>query len=288
MYTFTANKNHPIPMRIANKTSAFIAIVLLAGLTACSSSSKTSKAAKKSHDDLLMAVAWYQNSAEMTALYYQGFNIARMRLDESLAQGWQLKPLAVVVDIDETMLDNSPFETTLINTPDSQEGWYDWTARATAKALPGALEFAQYTQSKKVELFYITNRDDRERANTLINLQREGFPFADEAHLLTKSDLSYSSGNTSSKVERRARVSEKFEIILLIGDNLNDFSGIFENRSENYGKDAVALNKELFGKRFIVLPNPMYGAWEKPLFDYQEGLDQKQKSVLLKSKLRSQ
>lgn len=267
------------------KLKMYSAIVLSALLLACSSTHKTTVATPGANDKLLMAVAWYQHSAEMEALYHQGFNIARQRLDEAVATGQQAKPLAVVVDIDETMLNNSPFETTVINKADFQKGWYNWTSKAVARPLPGALEFAGYAQSKNINIFYITNRDDNERAVTLQNLQNAGFPYATDDHLLTRSNLSYSTGNTSSKAGRRAIVAEKYKIILLIGDNLNDFSEIFEDRSTNNGKSAVEANSQLFGQQFIVLPNPMYGAWEKPLYNYKEGLSDDDKTKLLKAKL---
>jgi len=254
-------------------------------LVSCRSTQIATAPAVNPNDKLVMAVAWFQNSAEMTALYYQGFNIAQLRLDEAVASNQAAKPLAVVVDIDETMLDNSPFETAVINSTDNLSGWYGWTHEARAKALPGALEFANYTKSKNVEVFYITNRDDNEHAVTVQNLVNEKFPFAVADHVLTKSDLSYSSGNTSSKVGRRAKVSETHEIILLIGDNLNDFDGVFEDRSINNGKASVVENRAQFGKKFIVLPNPMYGAWEKPLYDYRDGLNDDEKLKLIKNKL---
>ena len=266
------------------KLRIYSVVLLSAVLFSCGSTQKATTSAG-SQDKLLMAVAWYQHSAEMAALYYQGFNIAQQRLDQAVDTNRAGKKLAVVVDIDETMLDNSPFEATLINNADFREGWYNWTSKASAKALPGALEFAQYVQSKQVEIFYITNRDDNERSVTLKNLQNQNFPFATEDHLLTRSDLSYSTGNTSSKAGRRAKVAESHEIILLIGDNLNDFSELFEARDSNNGKQAVYENREQFGRKFIVLPNPMYGAWEKPLYDYKEGLSDAEKSLLLKAKL---
>jgi 5'-nucleotidase (lipoprotein e(P4) family) len=92
-------------------------------------------------------------------------------------------------------------------------------------------------------------------------------------------------GNTSSKTGRRTKVAENHEIILLIGDNLNDFSDVFEDRSTNNGKDAVAINQLQFGQKFIILPNPMYGAWEKPLLNYKDGLNDEEKTQLLKAKL---
>jgi 5'-nucleotidase (lipoprotein e(P4) family) len=267
------------------KLQAFSVILVSAFFISCTSTQKTTAPIASENDKLIMAVAWYQHSAEMTALYYQGFNIAQQRLDEAVVKNNTGRSLAVIVDIDETMLDNSPFETAVINANDNLSGWYAWTMEARAKALPGALEFAKYAQMKNVEIFYITNRDDNERSVTLKNLQNEGFPYATEDHLLTRSDLSYSTGNTSSKTDRRAKVSENHDVILLIGDNLNDFSEIFEERSVNNGKAAVADNREKFGQKFIVLPNPMYGAWEKPLYNYQDGLTDEAKLKLIKSKL---
>jgi 5'-nucleotidase (lipoprotein e(P4) family) len=266
------------------KIYSFILISSL--LVSCSSSKKAGVSDKTSDDKLVMAVAWFQHSSEMAALYYQGFNIARERLDEAVALNKANKSLAVVVDIDETMLDNSPFETILMNDTEFAKSWKDWTTKAIAKPLPGALEFANYAKSKNVDVFYITNRDDTERESTLSNLQKVGFPFSVDDHLLTKSDLSAATGNTSSKAGRRAKVAEKHEIILFIGDNLNDFSEIFEDRKTNGGKVAVDRNRDDFGRKFIVLPNPMYGAWEKPLYDYKEGLSEKEKTQLLKSKLK--
>jgi len=267
------------------KSKIYLIFVISMLFIVCNNNEKTNTDNKNSYDKLLTAVSWYQHSAEMEALYFQGFNIARQRLDEAILANKKGKPLAVVVDIDETMLNNGPFETTLINETDNLSGWYKWTDKASAKALPGALEFAKYTESKNVKIFYITNRDDNERVSTLKNLANTGFPFAVEEHLLTKSDLSYSSGNTSSKAGRRAKVAENHQIVLLIGDNLNDFSENFEDRSHNDGKDSVAKYSNRFGEKFIILPNPMYGAWEKPLFEYKDSLTNEEKTQLMKSKL---
>ena len=266
------------------KLRVYTAILLSVILVSCSSTQKAT-VATRNQEKLLVAVAWYQHSAEMTALYYQGFNIARQRLDVAVDTNLSGRSLAVVVDIDETMLDNSPFETTLIRNTDFQKGWSDWTSKASVKALPGALEFAKYAQSKQVHIFYVTNRNDNERDATIRNLQNEGFPYATRDYVLTRSDLSYSTGNTSSKTGRRTKIAENHEIILLIGDNLNDFSEVFEDRSINNGKDAVVKNQSQFGNRFVILPNPMYGAWEEPLYDYKEGLSDEEKSLLLKAKL---
>ncbi len=233
----------------------------------------------KSQDHLIMSVLWYQKSAEMKAIYYQSFNWAKLRVDMALEEKGSQK-LAVVVDIDETMLDNSPSEVRSINTGKgfSKETWSDWTSQIKAKALPGAVDFSKYAESKGVDVFYISNRSVDDFAVTLQNLQNENFAFADSSHLLLKSI-------TSSKEPRRNIVKENYEIILLMGDNLLDFSEIFEDRSDNYGFNTVEENKEKFGDIFIVLPNPMYGNWEREIFENKTNLSDAEKYLIRKSSL---
>lgn len=235
---------------------------------------------QKSQDHLIMSVLWYQKSAEMKALYYQCFNLAKLRTEMDILNNPSEKKKAIVVDIDETMLDNSPFETQCIQTGIgyTKESWSNWTSMIQAKALPGAKEFSHFAKSKGIDIFYISNRSVDHFDVTLKNLQKEGFAFADSSHLLLKT-------NTSSKKERRAKVEANYEIILLIGDNLGDFSEIFEDRSDNYGFTTVESNKDQFGDRFIVLPNPMYGSWESPVLNYQRDISEEEKYKLRKSQL---
>jgi 5'-nucleotidase (lipoprotein e(P4) family) len=234
----------------------------------------------KSQDHLIMATLWYQRSSEMKALYYQSFNWAKLRVEMDVTNNPSKSKKAVVVDIDETMLNNSPFETNCINTGKSytKESWSNWTSMENAKALPGAVEFSKYAQSQGVEVFYISNRNVEEFGVTLKNLQKEKFAFADSVHLLLKT-------TTSTKTARRDLVKENYEIILLIGDNMGDFSEIFEDRSNNYGFELIDKNKDKFGDRFIVLPNPMYGSWKKAVLDYKKDLSNEEKYDLRKSKL---
>ena len=234
----------------------------------------------KSQNHLIMSVLWYQKSSEMKAIYYQCFNWAKLRVEMDILNNPSGMKKAVVVDIDETMLDNSPFEGNCINTGNgySNESWSNWTSMIKAKALPGAVGFSKYAESKGVEVFYISNRSIDEFDVTLKNLQKENFAFADSSHLLLKT-------NTSSKKVRRNMVKENFEIILLIGDNMGDFSEIFEDRSNNYGFDIIEENKTMFGEKFIVLPNPMYGSWEKPVLNFKKDITDEEKYNLRKSNL---
>lgn len=211
-----------------------------------------------SQDSLLQAVTWYQQSAEMKAIYIQSYNWAERILKERIGQGAE-KTLAVVLDIDETVLDNSPQAAQQIidGMPYNQEMWDEWCQLKKAEALPGVLEFTREAIAMGVEVFYISNRGIHLLDVTLENLKSAGLPNADAEHVLLKTD-------SSAKDERRARVSQSHEVVLLIGDNLGDFSGIFDDRMDGSDREKVLANAERFGYEYIILPNPLYGGWEKP------------------------
>jgi 5'-nucleotidase (lipoprotein e(P4) family) len=240
----------------------FILIIL----TGCSHSTVPVKSSDTSQDALILSALWYQKSGEMRAIYYQCYRNAAEALDKNRAIAAKGKPLAVVLDIDETVLDNSPFEgwQILNNSAYSQALWNKWVLEADAKALPGAVEFTRHADSTGVAVFYISNRDVLTRDATIQNLRKEGFACADTNHLFLKD-------KSSSKVTRREIISEKYNIILLIGDNLADLDGVFENRQANLGINDVEAMKSLFGSRYIILPNPMYGNWLTELLKTAEG-----------------
>ncbi len=213
------------------------------------------------------AVLWQNTSAEAYRLYEQSYEFAEMRMLSNLAELVQeeqmldsaevdRRPRAVIVDIDETVLDNSPYQVNAIRRGRTfdQTDWKAWTDMAHAKAIPGAVEFLQEARQQDCEVFYITNRDVREKASTLKNLQDLGFPFADEAHLLLME-------GTSDKTERRARVAATHHVVLLVGDQLRDFDESFKDRSVNYGRDRVDAMADSLMHYFILLPNPMYGTY---------------------------
>ncbi len=233
----------------------FILLLVAGSLLACNQKKTTEIT---SNDHLVMGTLWYQRSEECRALYYQAFNIAKISLDNQLKTNKSKLPKAVVVDIDETVVDNSPFTVHCIRTGKSYSKalWKEWTDKATAKATPGSLEFLKYAASKGVETFYISNRSVKATDATLKNLQQLGFPFADKAHFLLKT-------NTSDKTQRRNTVLKTHEILILAGDNIGDFDALFENRSKDYGFHHVDRLRKMFGTKYIVLPNPMYGGWER-------------------------
>ncbi len=232
-------------------------------------------------EQLVMTVVWFQKSAEMQACYWQAYNLAKLALDKNLADYKGDKKKAVIVDVDETILDNSPYQAKLIEMQQTYalDTWKQWTNLAKAKALPGAVEFLNYAKSKNVEVFYISNRDADEVNKTMENLINEGLPFADEQHLLFREQ------KNSDKTIRRSKVDEQYEILLLVGDNLRDFDEIFADRQQNLGIDIVTENKDKFGTKYIMLPNPMYGEWEKAIYggkypDTKEDIIKLRKKIL--------
>jgi len=206
------------------------------------------------------AILWTQASGEIRALYYQAFKLARMTLDEDLRHKSKQKR-AVVVDIDETVLDNSPQQAWLVKERKefNQADWAAWVKLADAQPLPGAVEFLRYADAKGVRVFYISNRKEEERAGTMANLKKFGFPGVTDETVLLR-------GSVSSKEPRRQQVAAQYRIVLLMGDNLNDFAEVFEKRTVAERLAAVEQNKEQFGTHFIMLPNAMYGDWENAVY----------------------
>jgi len=223
----------------------------------------------------LFTAVWMQQSAEYKALCLQAFQLADLRLSNILTYQKPAKPLAIVTDIDETFLDNSPYaiHQALQNKDFDPATWNEWVQKAAADTLTGSLAFFQKAASQGVTIFYVTNRDQAGRMATLKNLQKFNFPNADEAHLMTMDQ-------SSSKEQRRQNIAKDYTIALLLGDNLSDFSPLFDNHPAAADRTAAVMAlKEQFGKKFIVLPNPNYGDWESALYEYRHNLQPAEKAV---------
>ena len=231
------------------------------------------------------AILWTQSSGEKAALAYQAFALARMTLDRDLRMNrYPRMKRALIVDLDETVIDNSRFQAMLVKTHQAYNGklWTEWVNRAEATALPGAVEFLRYANSRGVRVFYITNRKDIEKEGTAASLKKLSFPNVNNETLLIRTDP-----NSSSKEPRRQSVSARYHVVLLMGDNLNDFAEVFENSKTVASRlSAVEQNKNQFGARFIVLANPMYGDWENAIYDYNTKLTEAEKNAKRKSAIK--
>ena len=290
----TKTQKHKIPLkrkfvihsRINTKKQAMkraiilIYVIVFIPLSNCIGQDQNQKRLSKDNytknEYLVQATLWYQRSAEMRAIYYQAFNLAKMVLDDKLMRIRLSKPAAIVFDIDETLLDNSPYETESIRTGNnySKELWMEWTAMEKANALPGAVDFVNHAQEKGVEVFYISNRYHEELSQTINNLKKQGFPNADTTHVLLRKDR-------SDKTSRRNFVSENHTIVMIVGDNLCDFKQEFANRGEDLGFNLVDEHKSEFGSAFIILPNPMYGEWVKEINRNKYDLPDEEKMAII-------
>ena len=252
-------------------------IFLSFGLLACSvlyveAQTATPASETANNEYGIGAVLFTQKAAEYRALAYQAFNIARAQLDadldeknvKQLPKAERKRPRAIAVDIDETVLDNSPAQALRIinKTPYTRKDRHASQAANRSKAVPGAVDFINYAVSKGVKVFYISNRDEVQMQATVDNLKAAGFPGVSSENVLLR-------GSEGSKEPRRKKIAETYRLVLLMGDNLDDFSNVFERRSTADRFAETDKVRELWGKQFIVLPNSMYGTWENAIYGYE-------------------
>jgi acid phosphatase len=227
-------------------------------------------------DKRFLSVAWVQNSAEYQLLTRQSYRLAQYQLNIALgdahwtADEFQLsegeytgKPPAVILDIDETVLDNSPYNARNIadGLEYSQESWNQWCVEEKAVPIPGAIDFLNAAEALGVTVFFVTNRREEVKVATINNLKKFGIN-ASEANVLCRNDAA---GWGGDKISRRARVARDYRILLLIGDNLSDICSEVEITDNKKRNETANRKADFLGTRWIVLPNPVYGSWEQSL-----------------------
>src|SRR6266478_6369199 len=274
-------------MRITNSSATRAPWLALAFVFLTCSPSATAQSNQPPADNTYIegAVLWQQSSGERRALSYQAFALARLMLDRDLRMNRRLRePRAIIVDLDETILDNGLYQGMQVrnHVNFNQKDWTEWVNRAEATAVPGSVEFLNYAASRGVAVFYITNRNDIQKQGTATNLKKLGFPNVNDQTLLVQIDP-----KNSSKEPRRQSVGAKYRIVLLMGDDLNDFAKVFEDSKTVESRAAAADRYQAeFGKRFIMLPNPMYGNWENAIYGYNFKLTEAEKAEQRRSLLK--
>lgn len=273
------NKTHTTILKLG--CGGLLLVILT---TAVPSKTATALAPEQADNEYQVgAVLWQQASAESRALQYQAYKLARLMLDRDLRlhQKSNLKR-AVVVDVDETVLDNSRYQAELIvnRQPFTSASWIEWCNRAKASAIPGAVDFLKYAATRGVRVFYVTNRRETEKTGTITNLKQLGFPDVSDETVVVRTDV-------SSKEARRQSIRRRYRIVLLFGDNLSDFSNAFEGKTPEERTAGVEAARQKFGTEFIVLPNPMYGDWENAVYGYESGLTEPQKAARRKAALKT-
>ncbi|REC94048.1 5'-nucleotidase, lipoprotein e(P4) family [Kushneria indalinina] len=269
--------------RLAPTLSALAIGVALSGCASQEPSTTATYSNADLNEQLVMATAWMQSAAEYRALSYQAFNVARLRLDQALeARSSGDRTLAVIVDCDEAVIDNTPFQAWLIGRDEqySSASWNAWVEDAQARAMPGAGEFLNYAHARGVEVFYVTNRRESGLDATMENLRALDFPWVDEAHMMLRTE-------SSDKQARRDRVMADHDVALLIGDHLADFDSRYDADDVATRNAQVIQDRAQFGERYIVLPNPTYGGWEAALYEGDFSLSPRQKDQRRRAALRT-
>jgi 5'-nucleotidase (lipoprotein e(P4) family) len=262
---------------------AFAVLLLAACTTATTSSTTTPPASQPAsaaatpdcnpQNALLNAVLWTQTAAEHDAATLGIYANARRALDAALADpSWfgaaeetandPAQPPAIVLDLDETALDNAAFEVRAIRAGKTYDAdlWKQWSSEGTAAAIPGAAEFLAYAKSRGVTPFYVTNRDKEEEEGVRRNLALLGYPVtADFDNVLMRGEKPEW---TSDKTSRRVFVAASYRIVMLLGDDLNDFTNA-RDKTAAERDGIVAERKDWWGSRWIMIPNPIYGSWER-------------------------
>ena len=241
----------------------------------------------------MLAVNWVQQSGEYRALTYQAFNLAKLTFDT--AKSKNISRPAIIVDIDETVLDNSAYQAGLLDSNKGYETttWNQWIKAEKAKAVPGAVEFVNYVNKNGGRVFFVSNRNQKSvktsklndlETATINNLKAVGFTEVNENTVLLKGEFSklINGKEDNSKqwridaVKNGSADKTKYTIVALIGDNLNDFDETAGNNNQQR-RDFVDKNRNFYGMfnvnkgtihpAYIAMPNPMYGNWETGMYN---------------------
>jgi acid phosphatase len=259
----------------------FLALTLAVG-TACASRTTpqataplpgAAAAAAPPKSALPDSFVWFRTSVEYRAVTTQAYRLATLMLDRALADrtwtaaleqagDFATKPTAVILDVDETVLDNSESEERNVRegAAYSEARWAEWCNERAATPIPGALEFTRAAAAKGVTVFYVTNRDRALEQATRDNLATFGFPLdPNRDTVLTRAEKP--EWAVSDKSSRRSAVAQDFRILLLVGDDFGDFvQGARGTLAARRALDGA--NAAMWGVKWIALPNPMYGSWK--------------------------
>ncbi|TMJ36643.1 MAG: 5'-nucleotidase, lipoprotein e(P4) family [Alphaproteobacteria bacterium] len=230
-------------------------------------------------DDNLNAVLWDQTAVEAKATMAQAYVLARIRFDEALADksrtadpsvqsgDFANKPPAVVLDVDDTVLNTSQYQAWNVKggTSFSPKTWTAYVRAKIDTAIPGAVEFTQYAASKGAKVFYVSNRTKEEEPATAERLKELGFPMGGNVDTLLTAKEMEDWG--SAKGTRRAFIARDYRLLLLVGDNLGDFTDAYKGSIEERQK-VFDDNAAHWGKDWIALPNPTYGSWESAAYGH--------------------
>jgi len=226
----------------------------------------------------LLAVLFKRTSAEYKANTYQVYASAKKNIDKALEdrswtalvnqnKNYEDLPPAIILDIDETVLDNSEHQVRSIkNGTNYPIGWKEWVSEESASALPGVKEFLTYAKAKGIKIFYVTNRTHDLEEYTRNNVKALGLPLDNDVDVLL---MKNEKGWTSDKTSRRDLIKKDYRVIQIFGDQLDDFIPLEDTASSvNSRKELIDQYADMWGEKWYMLINPMYGEWEETLYEH--------------------
>jgi acid phosphatase len=258
-----------------------LAVALLFPLAAAAQEN-TPATAPVTPDDNLNAVLWMQHSVEYQASTMAAFALAKRRVIQAMGDPWWTAvpdvqkgnysklPPAIILDVDETLLDNSKYQAWNISSgqPFSNETWKAFVEAKVSTAIPGAVTFTRYANARGIKVFYVTNRTEDMEQATRDNMQALKFPMGGnvDTFLLSKEQSDW----TSAKGTRRAFIAKNYRVLLLMGDNFGDFVDAYKgseaDRQKVFDDSAAHWTKD-----WIMLPNPSYGSFEAVPYGFNYG-----------------
>lgn len=255
------------------------------------------KSSPNSSHPLLYPAAWSDTSVEYQASVLQTYVAARARLDEALADpqfcalpqlntDFAQLPPAIILDLDETVISNGPFDSYLVRHHETYDpaAWRDWVTCAEAEALPGVIEFLQECHARGIHIFYVTNRLAEEEADTRRNLHTIGAPLPkDYDCMLMRNEQE---NWPSDKSSRRELIAQSHRVIMLFGDDFNDFVSA-RNQTPTQREQLFTQHAEHWGIHWFLLPNPVYGSWEESLFEGDYSIPETKRQQLMIDALKA-
>ena len=245
-------------------------------LFALSVNSEETNIDRSMQEQTMLSVLYAQSSTEYVANCIQTYSNASLLLDEAIADkewtasleqsgNYSNKPMAIILDVDETVLDNVRFQARAILSGLSYpNGWIEWGLEASAEPVPGVSGFLRKASNKGIKIFYVTNRVAELEEATRKNIKSLGLPFDDDRDVLLMRD---ENGWGSDKVSRRALVAKDYRILMLVGDQLTDFISLEEAATDIDSRRKLAEKySDMWGRKWFMLTNPMYGKWEGAIY----------------------
>ena len=272
------------------KSLRHISLLLFIVFTGDSFASKDDKAFQ---EQSMLSVLYVQTATEFAANNIQTYANAKDALLKGLEDSsWKAaleqvdnfedKSPAIILDVDETVLDNSNFQArTILSGLSYPNGWAKWVNESNAGAVEGVYDFLHFADKKGVKIYYLTNRLESFREATKKNILKLGLPFEEDAVLLMRSEE-----NLRDKTDRRKKIANENRIVLIIGDQLTDFISTKEAYVFHTERKKLAKKySDLWGTKWFLVTNPTYGRWELSIYeDYpsseKEAIETRKKTLI--------